>query len=197
MLHSRGVVEITAERPIHAESPTLLDVSEGKADDSSSDSSSGDASGAPQEAPDMSGEIQMALGLVSEEEFSAALDILNRCYRAQPDDNYLRHLVLQAESGYLQSARTGDLSPSRIPVPRSTEIDPADSRLQPTEQFLLTMLDGRTDIKSLSWVAPLREVDLLRALEHMRDLELIELRESDGAPEDEDAPVQAVQWSPF
>jgi hypothetical protein len=82
-------------------------------------------------------------------------------------------------------------------VPRSTRIDPTDSRLQPTEQFLLTMLDGNTDIKSLSWVAPLREVDLLRALEHMRNEGIIELREPDGEQENEGAPVQAVQWSPF
>ena len=63
--------------------------------------------------------------------------------------------------------------------------------------FLLSMLDGVSDIKALCWVAPLREVDLMRSLQRMHDRGLIELREPDAsqATNADAVPVMAVQWS--
>ena len=63
--------------------------------------------------------------------------------------------------------------------------------------FLLSMLDGVSDIKSLCWVAPLREVDLMRSLQRLHERGLIELREADTAraAQADAAPVMAVQWS--
>ena len=67
------------------------------------------------------------------------------------------------------------------------------------DQFLLTLIDGKSDIKSVVWLAPLREIDVLQALQRMLDADLIELRD----PNDASAPAKTdgkeprnVQWSP-
>jgi hypothetical protein len=197
-LYSQGVIEIAGERPVDPQAATLLDVPEAQTASPAEEPPGEKPGEAAQQQVDLSQEIENVQRLMSEGRYDAALDILNDCYRTRPDDNYLRHLALQAESGYLQSTRQGALSPAKIPVLLVTEIDPADSKLQPTELFLLSMLDGETDIKSLIWIAPLREVDLLRALQHMLDEGVIELRDPDASQQEqtEGAPVKAVQWSP-
>jgi hypothetical protein len=199
MLHHRGVVEIGGERPVDPESATLLDASQADTTDFLGGEQDGDGEDRPGPEEDQADEIEKAHRMMSEGDYAAALDILDACYRARPDDNYLRHLMLQAESGYLQSSRTGELAPARIPVVVQTEVNPVESNLQPNELFLLSMLDGQTDIKSLSWVAPLREVDLLRALQRMLDEGLIQMCDQVSAADEdaEDAPIPAVQWSPF
>lgn len=195
-LHNRGIIEIAEELPVDPNSSTLLDVRAdgpsvggGQTQDQTEEPAS--------EQPSMTAEVEKAHQLIFEGEYAAALDLLNECYLANPDDNYLRHLVLQAESGYLQTVRTGELSPTRIPVLVAPEIDPAEAGLRPTDLFLLSMLDGVSDIKSLCWVAPLREVDILQSLQRMKDKGLIEMREP-GEPQEsmsEEVPVMAVQWS--
>jgi hypothetical protein len=200
MLHGRGIVEIAGERPVDPQTATLLDTVEPTADELELP----DEAGSPEEEADEKTEdpatqIERAWDLISRKEFAAALDILNRCYRARPDDNHLRHLLFQAESGYQESVRDGALQPSKIPVRLAAAEKAAEAGLQPAELFLLETLDGQTDIQSLTWIAPLREVDILRALERMLEKELIELRDPDPSRDGEDSenPVKAVQWSPF
>ena len=60
------------------------------------------------------------------------------------------------------------------------------------------MLDGKSDIKSIVWVAPLREVDVLKALQRLVDQGVVELRDPSGtSPADgEGQELPNVQWSP-
>lgn len=197
MLHGRGIVEIASERPADPQAQTLLDGGEVEVEAAEEAEASTQQDVKQQEPPQEEGNVDKAVELISRKEYAAALDILNRCYRAQPDDNHLRHLLFQAEAGYRETVLEGALSPTKIPVRLPSAA--ADAGLQPAELFLLDMLDGETDIQSISWVAPLREVDVLRALQRMLDKGLIELRDPDPAAEgrDAEAPVKAVQWSPF
>ena len=144
-------------------------------------------------------DVETALQCMARGDYGRALDILDELYKAQPDDVRLRQLVLKAEAGFLESARAQAFGPEKIPVPLDAAKDPTGADLKPTDQFLLTMLDGKADIKSVVWLAPLREIDVLQALQRMLDAGLIELRDPDGSTPAETADGEEprnVQWSP-
>jgi len=143
-------------------------------------------------------DVETALQCMARGDYGRALDILNELYKAEPDDLRLRQLVLKTEAGFLQSARAQAFGPAKIPVPLAAAADPASANLKPTDQFLLTMLDGKADIKSVVWLAPLREIDVLQALQRMVDAGLIELRDpGDTSPVKEDGQEpRNVEWSP-
>jgi hypothetical protein len=143
-------------------------------------------------------DVETALQAMARGEYARALDILNACYIVQPDDNQLRRLLLEAEAGYLEKVRRDMLVYSKVPV-RVAPAERAEQVLKPTELFLMSMLDGRADIKSIVWLAPLREVDVIRALHRMLDGEVIELREAPAEPASgkpsSSTDVQPLQWS--
>ncbi|MDH3627723.1 MAG: DUF4388 domain-containing protein [Acidobacteriota bacterium] len=139
----------------------------------------------PSEAPHVSelgSRIRLYEQLVERGEYYGALDIISDCYRRHPGDSYLRHLVLQAESSFLKDARQGTLELTRVPVAIISP-EQASEAIQPSERFLMGMLDGKNNIKSILWTAPLRELDLFRALYQLLVKGMIELRDADGANE--------------
>ena len=143
-------------------------------------------------------DVETALQCMARGDYQRALDILNELYKAQPEDVRLRQLVLKAEAGFLENARAEAFGPEKIPVPLEAAANPVSADLKPTDQFLLTMLDGKADIKSVVWLAPLREVDVLQALQRMVDAGVIELRDpGDAGSETADGKEpRNVQWSP-
>lgn len=195
MLHGRSVIEVCGERPIDSESPTLLDVpATGEAKQVASDPEEPKEPG-EREKKEPGKEIERVVQLLADGDHAAALAILDGYYREHPGDSYARQLMFQAESGFLENVRKEKLLPTKVPVLLHGS-DPADSSLQPNELFLLDMLDGNMTIQSIVWVAPLREVDVYRGLLRLLDTGVIALADAEGA-EDTDAPVAAVQWSPF
>ena len=52
----------------------------------------------------------------------------------------------------------------------------------PEESFLLSLVDGSTDIQSILWLAPMREVDVLIFLRRMAKKNMIELAEPIAPP---------------
>lgn len=144
---------------------------------------------------------EMATQRMAAGDFTAAMGMLNECYRARPDDNHLRQLLLRAEAGFLEQARKGLLSPTRVPALLSAAAEASRAGLHPSEAFLLTMLDGKSDIKSLLWLAPLREVDVMKGLTRLHERGLIELRDPPATPAadsgDGEQAVPSVQWSPI
>ncbi len=206
MLHRGGVVEIVAERVVADPTvPPPLEARSAPADPmiDTQDSSGGHEAAvcvpgpvsedAPVESrgpvddaeelqaatrryPQLSAAIETAAALTRDGDHPSALQVLNRCYRAQPGDGYLRHLIFKAEASYMANLSDHGLSREMIPVPtRSLEEVPQD-KLRPTELFLLGHIDGKSDVKSILWVVPMREVDVYLALQQMRDQELIELK---------------------
>jgi len=197
-----GVVQITEVRQADPNSRTVLDTAESEVVETPSVETAAEKQ-VPDtpvvEVPAEKRDPETALQYMAHGDYAVALDILNECYRAQPDDNHLRQLVLKAESGYLEKARAELFSPTTIPVPLSAAVDVTSTNLKPTELFLLSMLDGKSDIKALVWVAPLREVDVLKALQRMLDEGLIELHDPQKAsqPDAPEGQVPSVQWSPL
>ena len=74
------------------------------------------------------------------------------------------------------------LSPEKIPVLLRPADNASGESLTPEASFLPSLIDGRTDIKSILWLAPVRSVDVLRALKEMLDkgLELLGLLKEDS-----------------
>lgn len=199
-LYRKNIVRVKCEHPTKSDSATVLDTFEL---DGSLPRQDGRHGGEPHAgieddlASPSTEAAEDAMQKMSRGEYREALEVLNAVYRACPDDNHLRQLVLQAESGYLKAARLSTFSPQRIPVPVGDPTVDVDSKLLPTELFLLTMLDGQTDIKSLVWVAPMREVDVVLALEHMYEAGAIQLCDPVDAESQDSQGPRAVEWSPF
>jgi hypothetical protein len=198
----KGIVSIIEVRDADPLSRTLLDLAEAEATEPPALPSTqvDPATLTDQQGPaEGRRDVETALQCMARGDYQRALDILNELHRAEPDDLRLRQLVLKAESGFLESARAEAFGPQKIPVPLPEASKPAAADLKPTDQFLLSMLDGKADIKSIVWLAPLREVDVLQALRRMLDANVIELRDPDGGPStpevDEEQP-RNVQWSP-
>jgi hypothetical protein len=67
------------------------------------------------------------------------------------------------------------LAPPRTPRLRIPAHEVARLRLSSADKYLLSRCDGRRDVRQLVMVAPLRELDVLKAMRRFADAELIEL----------------------
>ena len=110
-------------------------------------------------------------------ELDAALDLLNAVHRANPEDDALRRLVLDAEVAFAEKAWKHYVPAGKVPVLTRPVDSLTGETLSPLEVFLLSRVDGSWDVKSIIQVAPIREVDALRTLKKLRERGLIELRD--------------------
>jgi hypothetical protein len=144
--------------------------------------------------PELGAAIELAARLGREGDHASALRVLNQCYRSHPGDGYLRHLIFKAEAAYMANLDNHGMSRSMIPVPiRPVESIPQE-KLRPTELFLMEQIDGKSDIKSILWVVPMREVDVYLSLQQMRDHGFIELTNPE-AVEEEAERTGTVLWT--
>jgi len=197
-LYERGVVRICGERSVDPGSPTLLDLPRSMRRKESWSWTQEDlgrlvegdlpegvhVAPAPDELyPDelarrqdeLDAEVDVAARLMHRREYAATLELLNASYRANPGDGYLRRLISRAEQAYTDRLRRRDFSYDRTPVAIPDALADPRVDVRSEESFLLSLIDGETDIKSILWLSPLREVDVLRALERMLDRGLIRI----------------------
>jgi len=106
-----------------------------------------------------------------------ALERLEAAQRANPSDRELSRLLSEAETSFVEKAYREDLPPSKIPVPLRPPESLTGEKLSPQEFFLLSRMDGSWDLRSILNIAPIREVEAVRALQKLRQRGLIELRE--------------------
>jgi hypothetical protein len=207
-LYQLRLVEIHEQRPASPDSRTLLDVEAADAgprspgqlaseveqtlqrDVRAAGLNAAEDGGSPEDSggepaqnskDDLDSEVTVAGRLMSRGEYAAALELLNASYRAHPGESHLTRLIAKAEAGYVETVRKDELSSSKVPVLRGTVESLREQQLGPEESFLVTLIDGESDIKSIIWLAPLREVDALRTLRLMVDRGLIELLEPEQA----------------
>ena len=97
--------------------------------------------------------------------------------------------IAKAESAYVEHVQGHGLTVDKVPVPVPVPATggAALQSLGPQESYLISLLDGTADVRSIIWVAPLREVDVLRTLRQMLDQGLIELRDAKPGGTDEAA----------
>jgi len=184
-LYDLEVLRIKAERLQRSHVPTLLDIPP------EDERTAGEPSHAPAAGGSLKSGIEMARQLIAKQEHESALQILNACYGANPGESYLRELIEETETAYLELERQRGLNPTKIPVVQ--EAQPGQA-IQPTEQFLLGLIDGETDIKSLLWLAPMREVNVIVTLRHLIDGGRIELRDASAAAGVEPADLALTDW---
>ena len=199
-LHRGGLVMIKETRPVEPNAATLLDpppvVKRPSADswetfgpddfkDLDLDSAERGPARRPQggEAPhasvsELDAEVEVARRLMTRDEHEAALELLNASYRAHSDESHLRRLIAKAEAAYIESALQHGLSYDRVPVPARSDDGSLPQGLGPQESFLISLLDGHADIRTILWLAPLREVDVLRSLRQLQDRGLIEIQDA-------------------
>lgn len=118
-------------------------------------------------------DIEVARRLLERGEHGQALERLQASLGAHPGNECLRAMIVEAETACIAGLRRSVKSNS---IPVVLELEPADAPLNAEESFLLSVIDGDSDVRALTWVSPLREVDLLRALQRMAERGLIELR---------------------
>jgi hypothetical protein len=124
------------------------------------------------------GDFEVARRLLNRGDFDAALEILDRAYRAQPGDEALRRLLAEAEAAFIEKAYRHYLPPAKVVALTKSMQSLTAERLSPTEFFLLSRIDNGTwDVRSIIQITPLREVDVLRTLKKMRENGVIELRD--------------------
>lgn len=127
-------------------------------------------------------ELETARTQMTQGEFHAALEILDRLYQNHPENEFLRRLSREAEAAFVDKAYKHYLPPDKIvALARPVESLEAEN-LTPQEFFLLSRIDGTWSIKSIIQIAPIREVDALRVLKRMREHGVIELRDAQDSP---------------
>ena len=109
-----------------------------------------------------------------------AMDILDACYRARPHDESLRQQIAKTQAACLAKIARGPLKSDRIPQ-RTLLAKDHRAELQPEQTTVLGMIDGKQTIESLVWVAPLRELQVLRALRQLLDLGLIRVVDAEDS----------------
>jgi len=124
--------------------------------------------------------LQRARRAMARGDVDDALAILDALYAEFPGDDALRRLTLEAEVAFTEKAYRHYL-PTLHLVHLARPIEELTGRsFSPKEFFLISRIDGTWDVKSIVQLAPLREVDTLRTLKHLRETGVIELRNPPG-----------------
>jgi hypothetical protein len=125
------------------------------------------------------GEVDILVKFASEKlergDQEGALTMLESCYRAQPDNEAVKKLIDRAEEDYLAKIREYLLGPDRVPVLEQAPDAHTLAELSPAESTLLAFIDGKTNVQGIVWVAPRREVDVMRALQQLHEKGLIRI----------------------
>jgi hypothetical protein len=117
---------------------------------------------------------------MAEGNFEAAVLILDELYQAHPDDESLRRLTAEAEAAFVDKAYRHYVQATKLPVLTCAPEALESQNLSPSEFFLLSRIDGTWDVKSIIQIAPMREVEALLTLKHLREKGMIELRDPES-----------------
>jgi len=104
-----------------------------------------------------------------------AEELAARAVELAPGSDAARSLLGEAERLLEEKLRGELLAPPRTPRLRIPGHDVARLRLSSADKYLLSRCDGRRDVRQLAMVAPLRELDVLKAIRRFADAELVDL----------------------
>ncbi len=148
--------------------------------------------------PPMARDLEEARRHIASCNFAGALEILGAAHDADPTDSSIQRLIEEAEQGLIDQISREGLSPTRVPVVVQSREALANERLTAGEDFLLNLIDGSWDIKSLIWVTPMRQLETLSCLKRLAERGFIEFREQghgssrDGMPASSSEPASPV-----
>jgi hypothetical protein len=106
-----------------------------------------------------------------------AVDLVERCGITSEGDEFLALLLAKVEAGFLANAYRTQIPPDSIPRRIENDLTPLKRELLSSEDmFLMDLIDGQWDVRSLIWIAPMRKIEVVRGLQRLRDYGCIELR---------------------
>jgi hypothetical protein len=112
----------------------------------------------------------LADGRPDEAELAAA-----RAAALSPASEPARALLAEAERVLVEQLRRDLVAAPRTPRLRVSAAEVARLRLSSADKYLLSRCDGQRSVKDLARIAPLRELDVLKALRRLADSGLVEL----------------------
>ncbi len=121
-------------------------------------------------------DVDRARALVADGDPEAALELLGEAHRADPSDGAIRKLAVQAERLLLEQLMQGGLSPGRVPVLAVPRSELQKHSFSPAEEFILNLSDGSWDLRALTWVSPMRAVEVASILRGLIDRGFVRLR---------------------
>ena len=133
-----------------------------------------------------------AMKMLNEGQFAGAVSLLTASIKVFPDNGELKQALAEAEGRFLEHVYASQLSPSSVPhliVP--LEIVQLREDLGPNERFIVDLaLAGTWSVKAMTRIAPLHEVDVVRATLALMDKDIVEL--ADGKAEEETTPMDQL-----
>ncbi len=179
-LHRKGFIEVTGEQPAPDTDLAIPLTGEDLLDNDA--------------MSDVSEELDLAARLVEREEHETAIAVLQATARAWPGVPSVRRMIERVEAE--QYGRISREIPSQaVPVlVESWNLLPGKD-LTPGEAYLTTLIDGRAEVRSILWVAPMRALDVLRNLKRLLDRGAI--RMADAGTDPLDAPLSLPEDNSF
>jgi hypothetical protein len=114
--------------------------------------------------------VHLGAGRWEEAETAAA-----RAVDLSPPLEVARSLLADAQRGLAQQLRARLLEPPRVPALRLRSHEVGLLRLSSAEKYLLSRCDGTRDLRRIAQVAPLRELEVLKAFKKFVDGQIVEL----------------------
>jgi hypothetical protein len=120
--------------------------------------------------------IDRARGLLADGRPGDAELVASKAVELAPASDAARSVLGEVERVLGEQLRAALLETPRKPQLRVPAAELARLRLSSPDKYLLSRCDGKRDVRSLAQMAPLRELDVLKAIRRFADAELVELR---------------------
>ncbi len=105
--------------------------------------------------------IGEAMTRLEAEDYESAVRHLRAAASLEPDNRDLRLVIEQKESAIRKAIAEGGVRPDCVPVLKCSLDEMKSLRFTPGEGFILSRINGRSDIKSMAKISPLSELDAL------------------------------------
>jgi hypothetical protein len=119
--------------------------------------------------------IDRARGMLADGRPGDAELVAAKAVELAPGSDAARSVLLEVERVLGARLRATLLEPPRTPRLRVRLAEIGALRLSAAEKYLLSRCDGRRDVHALAAMAPLRELDVLKAIRRFSDAELVDL----------------------
>ena len=151
-----GVIKVAGEAPAPVELPTDLS-----------------ALNLPKTVPEL---LKLARSEIKENNAENALAIIHSALEQEAKNPEAQRLREEAEKKYVAQIYAGGLSPRAMPRIVVTSEQLEHERLGPQEGFVLSRINGESDIESILSVCPFREADSLRMIKKLLDSGIIGIK---------------------
>ena len=113
--------------------------------------------------------LNLARAEMKENDAENALAIIHSALEQEPKNTAAHRLREEAEKKFVAQAYQNGLSPRSVPRVLESLEQLEHERLGPQEGFLLSRINGESDLESILSICPFREADSLRMIKKLLD----------------------------